>query len=173
MTSEATDAAINPEQLALISKQLADIEMPTEPDWMPVYLVIGVLFLITLLATALQLHHRRRQLGPGKATNTAQQYALSRLAELEASWRSEQCDPQTLGFRLATTLRMGLKLNRLTPEPPATLALNEKDRKEWQQLYQHLYRLRYQATADTQLIDQALFDQVRHYINLAPPSASC
>ncbi len=151
-----------PEQLALITRELADIDLPAAPDWGPLYLVIALLLAVTILATALQLRHRRRQLTPHTVGDEGRHHALARLAELESNWRNHSCDPQTLGFRLATTLRLGLKLNRLDPEPPlATI-----DKAAWQQLYQRLYQLRYGYPADAGLIDQELFEQIGRYIDL-------
>jgi len=151
----------SPEQLALISKQLADIDMPPPPDWGPTYLVIGLLFIITLIATALQLRHRYRQQHTTGVKAAPRHYALTRLEELETSWRTGHCDPQTVGFRLATTLRLGLGLTRLDITPPI-----EVDPDEWRQLYQTLYQLRYTSPVDPALINQALFDQARHYLTL-------
>jgi cytochrome c-type biogenesis protein CcmH/NrfF len=144
---------MNDQQFAQLTNQLADIELPPEPNWWPwlialVAVIVAALLLIFLL--------RRREKKEASITSEA----LQRLNQLEQSWQSGKLDQRRCAYQLATLLRLGLRLPQLNHTPPAQLA---EQNTTWQQTITLLQQLRYQANSDAQLSDK-IFTTIRTWL---------
>ncbi len=156
---------MNDAELARLTRQLADIDMPAEPaSWLlsPGVVMAAVVVLAIVLSSA-QIIGRRRPRRKTASPRSSRHQLLEKLSQLEADWQSGRIDDQIAAFRLATLIRQTLHLNQLTAEPPADFPLDEA---VWRALYLHLHRLRYRADK-AETLDSGLFRQIRAIIEEA------
>jgi len=154
MTSANT---ITAEELQVITRQLADIEMPPAPDWQPLLITAGVL--IVFIAVALMLYRVNRQ-----KTHPTENIAASAIAELnklQQQWQQKELNDHHAAYRLCTLLRIGLQLRQLTATPPQQLASQAS---QWQSTIEQLKQLRYDHNTNNQL-NSDIFEQIRAWLN--------
>lgn len=132
---------------AEILNRLADIELPSPPDWQPLLIaggaVIGVLILTALIYIYIQRREKTRSddnARPDPAIDPAI-IAQEKLQQLIADWQSCAIDDREAAYRLATLLRLGLALPQITRQRPDTVAA---DQHIWQETIEMCEQLRYQ-----------------------------
>lgn len=148
----------NPE-LESLTAQLADIQLPQEPQLWPWYL--GGALLFALILAAVQMVWRRRRVVADHNYRPSPREALRQLEQLQHEWQQQQIDDQRTAFRLATILRLGLHLPQLTLEAPSQL---RAETSRWRQIIAQLQQLRYHRHPETKL-DQSIFDHVHRWLS--------
>lgn len=154
---------MNDTELASLTAQLADIQLPSEPTLWPWYLGGAIVF--TLLITAVRLTLRRTRSGWRDIHQHSSQEALHRLEQLQDEWQQQQIDDQRTAFRLANLLRLGLGLPQLTTEAPPQFT---SDAALWRQTIEQLQQLRYRHQTSTKL-DHSVFDHARRWLTQEVP----
>ena len=132
---------MNSEELQTIKQQIADVELPPQPDWQPLVTTIIVVTIAVVLA-ALVIRLRSRRKGPNKISDTKRE-AIYQLQKLHRQWQAHEVDDHDAAYRLATLLRLGLELSQLTDTPPSKLQIEQN---QWRDTIQLLTRLRYQQS---------------------------
>ncbi len=146
--------------------RMADIEVPSPPDWTPALLSGMLIILLLVLVIALAWWWRK--------TARAQQHhpvikhelpAHHQLEILQAQWQSGSLPDREAAYRLATILRLGLGLSQLTANCPKHLCHKKK---AWLSAIAFLDNIRYQKQT-TAPITLELFEHAGHC--LSAPSA--
>ena len=134
---------MNEQQLQQLGQQLADIELPPEPNWWPLIWIVSLFLIGQTIITLVMLKKRK-----SAANKTLPDEAQQRLKQIEQQWQNGELNPRDTAYQLATLLRLGLGLKQLEHGPPESL----KDQKhEWQSIVKLLQQLRYQADGDATL----------------------
>ena len=137
---------MNEQQLQQLGQQLADIELPPEPNWWPLIWIVLVFLLIQTLLTIIMLKKRKaatKKLLPDEARQ--------RLQQIHQQWQHGELESRDAAYELATLLRLGLGLKQLKYGPPTSLSHQTK---EWQAVIEQLKQLRYQANSDITLNEE-------------------
>lgn len=150
---------------ALLAR-LADIEIPAEPEWAWLWAALLAL-LLGALAAGLLWRLRRSPPG-GAALPSPPREACNELDRLQARWRAGEVADRETAYRLATILRLGLALPRLTPHCPAPLRQEEAS---WRETIALLQRARYRKTPAA--IGPELFDRVRRWLSVLQERPPC
>lgn len=146
---------MNDEQLQQLGQQLADIELPPEPNWWPlIWIVLGFLLIQTLF-TVIMLKKRR-----SAANKTLPDDAQQRLQQIQQQWQHDELNSRDAAYQLATVLRLGLGLKQLKQTPPEFLS---DQRTQWQSVIKQLQQLRYEANCKAILNDE-LFSTIQDWL---------
>lgn len=145
---------MNPETL---QQRMADIIVPAPDDSTVTY--IGILITVVVLLALIGWLVNRYVIPRRRNTTAAETGALHQLELVRQDWREGHIDSRQAAFRLATVLRLGLRLEQLPPLPPAPVV----DDRQWQQTISRLNALRY-PSAQTQKLTDDLFNSVRHIL---------
>lgn len=139
---------MNPEPIS----QLADVDLPLPPQWMPwlVALISLVMIGIFLVWLALRLARTPRQAG---AEHTIAANPEQALEQLLSQWHRNEISAREMAYRLATLLRLGLQLPQLESRPPGCIASH---RERWPKLIRDLSAMRYQSVANRELHPEVL-----------------
>jgi hypothetical protein len=145
---------MNPETL---QQRMADIIVPVPDDLTTTYIgiLITVVILLVLTGWLVKRFGRRRR----RDSAAAETGALHQLDLVKQDWRAGHIDSRQAAFRLATVLRLGLRLAQLPPLPPTPAV----DDRQWQQTISRLNALRY-PSALTQKLTDDLFTSVHHIL---------
>lgn len=128
-------------------RQLADVDLPLPPDWTPWLLAMaGAVLLVVIVAwAALRRTQRLRQAGAQPLPAASPEQELERLL---IEWQRDEIASREVAYRLATLLRLALRVPRLDPQPPDCIASH---REQWPEFVRDLATLRYQSAADRTL----------------------
>lgn len=124
--------------------QLADVDMPLPPDWTPWLVALAGMTLLGLLITWTVVHYKRRSRA-SLARQTPTANPEQELERLLAQWQSNDIPPRELAYRLATLLRLALRLPQLEAQPPEHIVSH---RERWPELINELAALRYRGAAE-------------------------
>ncbi len=137
---------------------LADIELPNEPNWyseITLAVIASSLFLILIVWRIGQ----RKALQQTKPETINAEQVFNDILDKHQSANISQ---REAAFRIATVLRLSLKLPQLTTQAPERL---KDEQSLWCTTIQQLEALRYQHNCDTRLSPE-LTQQVRRWIAL-------
>ena len=121
-----------------ILARLADVELPTAPDWTPTWYALAgvVVFAALTFAFFLRRRHVREE---RRATPAPGAEARARVDALHDAWSRGEIAPRTAAYRLATVLRLALGLRQLDAHaPPSGI-----EAREWAVTLERLRALRY------------------------------
>ena len=146
---------MNEEQLQQLGQQLADIELPPEPNWWPlIWIVLGFLLIQTLF-TVIMFKKRR-----SAANKTLPDDAQQRLQQIQQQWQHDELNSRDAAYQLATALRLGLGLKQLKQTPPEFLS---DQKTQWQNVIKQLQQLRYENHCDASL-DDDIFSAIQRWL---------
>jgi len=143
---------------AIPFNMLADIELPNEPSWYSEIILVVIASGLLLLLIAWRIMKRKplRQIQL-ETINPEQVFN-----DILAQHQSTKINQREAAFRIATVLRLSLKLPQLTLQAPEIL---QHEQTLWHQTIQQLEQLRYQHNCDAPLSPE-LTQQVRRWIAL-------
>ena len=146
---------MNDEQLQQLGRQLADIELPPEPNWWPLIWIALIFLLIQTLFTVIMLKKRK------SAAHKAQpDKAQQRLQKIQQQWKNGELNAHDTAYQLATVLRLGLGLKQLKQTPPEFLS---DQKTQWQSVIKKLQQLRYKNKCNVTL-DDDIFSSIQRWL---------
>lgn len=137
---------------------LADIELPDEPSWYSEITLAVIASSLLLVFIVWRIRQRKSLLQTKPEAINAEQV----LNNIIDKHQSEKMSQREAAFRIATVLRLSLKLPQLTTQAPEIL---QHEQPLWCKTIQQLEQLRYQHNCDARL-SLELTQQVRRWIAL-------
>ncbi|VAW87022.1 hypothetical protein MNBD_GAMMA16-590 [hydrothermal vent metagenome] len=137
---------------------LADIEFPNEPSWYS-EIILAVIASSLLLSLIVWRIMKRKPLRQTQLETISSEQVLN---DIIAQYQSTRINQREAAFRIATVLRLSLKLPQLTLQAPDIL---QHEHALWRETIQQLEQLRYQHNCDA-LLSPELTQQVRRWIVL-------
>lgn len=144
-------------------QQLADVLPPPAPDG---YWMLPVIVLVIALAAAGVWWWTRRRRTAGSDAPACE--ARRRLRELRSAWQAQAVPDREAAYRLATLLRLGLRLPQLSTELRPTMI---SDPSAWERTLAELHVLRYRHAVGSALSIQC-FDHADEWLAAAQREAA-
>jgi len=135
---------------------LADIELPNEPNWYSEITLAVIVSSLVLIFIVWRIRQRKFLPQTKPETMNAEQV----LNDIIDKHQSANMTQREAAFRIATVLRLSLKLPQLTLQAPEIL---KNEHALWRTTIQQLEQLRYQHNCDTRLSPE-LTQQVRRWV---------
>ena len=145
-----------PMPLNMPFNMLADIELPSQPNWHIEILLIVAIASILLIFIAWKVIKRKASQHTKHSASDATQI----LNQIIDEHGTNSIGHREAAFRIANVLRLALKLPQLTSQAPEIL---KHEQLKWSVTIKQLEQLRYEHQCDLQLSPE-LVQQIRHWI---------
>lgn len=139
--------------------RLADIDLPTPPDWQPLTTALGAAAVLAAAVGWLMWRLWRRH-GQRRTESPPGRRAVDRVDAVRGRWEAGEIDDREASYRLASALRLGLGLDQLDARCPPGLAGEET---QWGGTVAALGRLRYEPSSAARLRPED-FARIRQWL---------